>query len=454
MPQTKSLVIPALRSAARLLLLLSLLTISLKGQAQDDPREEIRQNPCLSGNNFLAYPGPQRQLTPAPKGYRPFCVSHYGRHGSRYLTKRLDYTYAYDLLRKADDEGVLTPLGRDVLQRLALIADESEDRHGDLTPLGQQQIRDIMRRMVERFPQVFSNTATVDARSTSVPRCILSMTSAVLELTRLRPNVNVAFNATYHDMRYMNYVDRELLKQAQAKGCRVALDAYCAPRQNFRRLVNSLISDSLYVKRRVNDERLAYYLFRVASSIQNTKEGQTTTLYDIFTPDELYAEWQMDNAYWFLGYGFSDINGGQQPFSQRFLLRKMVEQADSCLRLDHPSVNLRFGHDTMVLPLVCLMGLNAFGQTINDLEQLEQKGWVCYRIVPMACNVQMVFYKKGRSDGDILFKVLLNEDEATLPIASDVAPYYHWADARRFFLERLDSFQTAGAAMSPSEGGK
>lgn len=136
MPQTKSLVIPALRSAARLLLLLSLLTISLKGQAQDDPREEIRQNPSLSGNNFLAYPGPLRQLTPAPKGYRPFCVSHYGRHGSRYLTKRLDYTYAYDLLRKADDEGVLTPLGRDVLQRLALIADESEDCHGDLTPLG------------------------------------------------------------------------------------------------------------------------------------------------------------------------------------------------------------------------------------------------------------------------------------------------------------------------------
>ena len=429
-------------SVVRIFVVLSLFMLSLASQAQD-PREEIRQNPKLSGNNFLAYPGPQKQFTPAPKGRQPFYISHYGRHGSRYQTRMLDYTYAYDLLHKADDEGALTPLGCDVLQRLKVIYEEADERHGDITPLGLQQHRDIMRRMVERFPQVFRNTTIVDARSTGVSRCILSMASALQELTRLRPKLSITFDASVRDMQYLNFVDRDLLKQGQSLECKKALDDYCAPRQDFSQQVNALFSDSAFVTRYVNGERLAYYLFRLASGLQNTEEGQNITLYDIFTPDELYAEWQMDNAFWFLGYGFNDMNGGQQPFTQRNLLRKMVEQADSCLHLDHPSVNLRFGHETMVLPLVCLMGINGFDQKINDPEQLEQRGWVSYRVMPMACNVQMVFYRKSKDDDDILFKVLLNEDEATLPITTDVAPYYHWADARRFFLERLDSFREA-----------
>ena len=68
------------------------------------------------------------------------------------------------------------------------------------------------------------------------------------------------------------------------------------------------------------------------------------------------------------------------------------------------------------------------------------RGWNDYDIFPMACNVQFIFYKprKGKpTAANALVKVLLNEDECTLPIPTDRAPYYHWQDARAYFLNRI-----------------
>ena len=59
----------------------------------------------------------------------------------------------------------------------------------------------------------------------------------------------------------------------------------------------------------------------------------------------------------------------------------------------------------------------------------------------MGCNVQLVFYKpEGQSPegADILVKVLLNEDEATLPVKTDRASYYHWRDVRAYCLQLME----------------
>ena len=73
-----------------LVLSLVLLCVTACVQAQD-ARSEFMKNPALSGSNYVAYPGPKHRLTPAPRGYEPFYLSHYGRHGSRYLIDTHDY---------------------------------------------------------------------------------------------------------------------------------------------------------------------------------------------------------------------------------------------------------------------------------------------------------------------------------------------------------------------------
>ena len=59
----------------------------------------------------------------------------------------------------------------------------------------------------------------------------------------------------------------------------------------------------------------------------------------------------------------------------------------------------------------------------------------------MASNLQFIFYRSNIKDKDILFKVLLNEEEATLPIQTDCAPYYHWSDFRQYCLDKLAAFK-------------
>ena len=95
----------------------------------------------------------------------------------------------------------------------------------------------------------------------------------------------------------------------------------------------------------------------------------------------------------------------------------------------------------MLLPLVCLIGVNGFDLQTESLEELEEKGWMASLVFPMASNLQFVFYRSDLNDEDIVFKVLLNEREAALPIPTDMAPYYHWRDFRTFYLNKLDSYQ-------------
>jgi hypothetical protein len=148
--------------------------------------------------------------------------------------------------------------------------------------------------------------------------------------------------------------------------------------------------------------------------------------------------WQIDNALWYIQHGACKLNGGKQPTSQRYLLRQLIADADSCINLEKPGAQLRFGHETVLLPLVCLIGINGYDLATDNLDELEEKGWWCSSVFPMGANLQFIFYRSSPSDRDVLLKVLLNEQEAKLPIATDCAPYYHWADFRSYCLGKLE----------------
>ena len=71
-------------------LTLTLLLLVTVGAAAQTSKREMYGNPYRNGSTYFAYPGPvQKALTPAPAGYEPFYISHYGRHGSRYMTLSL-----------------------------------------------------------------------------------------------------------------------------------------------------------------------------------------------------------------------------------------------------------------------------------------------------------------------------------------------------------------------------
>lgn len=157
----------------KIVLLFSALCFVISIQAQQS-KKEIKQNVNRSASCYYAYPGPtQTAYTAAPAGYKPFYISHYGRHGSRYLIGKTAYTRVYDTLKKADEQGKLTDKGKDVLAKVQIMIREASGRDGELTLLGAQQHQGITTRMYQNFPEVFAGKTNIDAKSTIVIRCIL-----------------------------------------------------------------------------------------------------------------------------------------------------------------------------------------------------------------------------------------------------------------------------------------
>lgn len=410
-------------------------------------REDIKQNKQLSGSNYLAYPAPQKALTPAPKGEKPFYISHYGRHGSRFLIDSKDYSSPIATLKKAEEQGKLTELGCDVMYKLERMEAESNKRLGELTMLGAQQHREIAHRMYNRFPEVFRGDVHVDAKSTNVIRCILSMTNELMELTAINPRLQITHDASLHDMYYMNFNDKQTFSKRKNDDTRTFNENFENHNIHPERLMRTLFNDEEYVQLYVHERDLMYKLFDLATAVQNSEVRHEFSLYDLFTDDELYTLWQRKNIGWFQEYGSNALNGGTQPFSQRNLLRKIIEEADSCMQYDRPGATLRFGHETMVLPLTCLLDLNGYGKTMTP-DKLEENHWFNYRIFPMGANIQFIFYRKNAQDKDVLVKVLLNEEEATLPLTPVTGPYYRWTDVRQYYLKKISEYE---ATLTPSQ---
>ena len=97
-----------------LMMMVAAWAISLTAQTA---REEIEANKYLAGSNYLDYDRQlsTKPLTPAPQGYVPFYMSHYGRHGSRWLISKDSYTSVVEPMQKAKMYGKLTTKGEEVL---------------------------------------------------------------------------------------------------------------------------------------------------------------------------------------------------------------------------------------------------------------------------------------------------------------------------------------------------
>ena len=414
-------------------LLFHLFTFS-PSQAQT-VRELISQRPVYASCNYNVYPDSiPDNLTPAPAGKKPFYLSHYGRHGSRYISSRSGFDTPFGMIAHADSVNELTPTGERVLEEMQHIMNETESRWGELTGYGKDQHRAIARRMIEHFPEVFSGDARVSCISTIVPRCIESMGVAMTQMKQLNPQLRITMEASQRNQWYMNYQDRKLRRGYMTPEAKKAYDAYISTRMGNSRLMELIFKNPDIVKEIVDDEEFNYYLMKMGLFQQNTPLWRNTYLQDLFLTDELYHMWQVDNVLWYIQHGACKLNGGKQPTSQKNLLRHLIADADSCIRLDKPGAQLRFGHETVLLPLVCLMGINGYDLATDNLDELEAKGWWCSSVFPMAANLQFVFYRSSPRDKDVLMKVLLNEQEATLPIATDCAPYYHWTDVRQYCL--------------------
>ena len=134
----------------RILTFSLLMALCLSLGAQNDIVRLLAENPDRATNNMHSYEFDPIVDTPAPKGFKPFYISHYGRHGSRYEQNSTFARNAQGAFAVLDSLGLLTETGKALRDDVEAVVEAHKGMEGSLTPRGAREHRMLAARMFER----------------------------------------------------------------------------------------------------------------------------------------------------------------------------------------------------------------------------------------------------------------------------------------------------------------
>ena len=280
---------------------------------------------------FQEYPFADICDTPPPAGYGPFYISHYGRHGSRYLTREAN-CLAADVLEHAAGKGALTDAGLELLGRLRRIKAVHSGMYGQLTTRGAEEHRRLAQRMHARFGGVFSNGGKVRCQSSTIPRCLASMANFACELKGLESNLGFDFATGDRYMAAINGLER------------IRNDTQTAIKKSDRKFMEDTADPALTIGRLFSDESAASRLvgdpyafmtslfYMIASCRPLAAELDGLEIFDMFPPEELLALEKAMNGRWYVRMANSAEFGDAVVASAETLAHDIAQRAEEAIR--------------------------------------------------------------------------------------------------------------------------
>ena len=371
------------------------------------------------GGVYYAYHAPKRSgAVDAPDGYKPILISHYARHGSRWLANESQYK---DVLAQFADKSNLTAQGKKAQKVLNKVWKDAQTNIGMLTPLGMSQHEGIACRMLSAFPEAFASGAQVEGFSSTMPRCYDSM-SAFFNVLRSRNTDNhmaLSERKDETDMCWIAYSSDEEERLIKSYRYDSDIDAERFTSQFFK-----------VITRVSNPEKFMRDFYVIASDIQNT--SLKVNLFDYFTDNEMRTLYEEANERMWVVNGQSPDNYGVPQRSAISLWKNIEAEADRYISQNRHGATLRFGHDSSLYRLLSLMGLS----TLSD-ERFDDMD----KAIPMAANLQIVFYSNGKN---IIVQILHNEQPVKLFRESDKDGFYTWSQLKKYMRKRINRAEKLG----------
>lgn len=394
----------------------------------------------LSSGVYRAYTEPSDSaFASSVKGenpaYTPFYISTYNRHGSRYQPNDKRYANTLRRLQEGHERGVLTEAGEALLPQIQVLCDSCLGHGGQLTSIGELQLRGMGVRLAKRYPRVFANHRFVSARASVVPRCGASMRSFMKGLDE-----SLGFESNHLmeiDSAYMSYIayDSPAMRRLSAK------DAFW--RADFERFYQLHTLQKSVVDRFFTDatglDSLDFIddLYWLNIGMQNVRVPGCD-LSGTMTAEELFDCYRCVNYRMYICNSLSPTGQGIPALSASSLLQNIVESADAAIACDTVAATLRFGHDSNLLRLMALMRIK--GSTADIVDPTE--AWMVWqeaKLCPMGANLQLVFSRNAEED---VFVQFFHNEQLTSIDASELKPsgggYYAWKDVRNYFLSKIE----------------
>lgn len=402
------------------------------------------RDPELSAGNLCGYFPQDTLVSEAPKGYKPFYISHIARHGSRFLDSSASkYFLAIDTLDFYAAKGMLTADGLALMEDLRCMYNMTEGHYGELTELGAREHRLICSRMVRHYPEVFSGSKRthIDAFSTSSLRVVASMDAFVAELGERCPKVvvdtfvtNWGGDVLSQEVVGYNHLLNDSLKEElknkdqELRQLGITINGGTGDFHVFAKRIflepETIPSSTVY--------SLARSSYKVLKTGRLTEPATMPGMGKYFTAAELYALWINNSMHWLKYLNTPNYPSPLVATRGYGILDSIIKDADEAFRSgSDAAATLRFSHDTYLLPL---MSAIRFEGTCPECDEIEiPEHFQDFNFVPPAGNLQLVFYRK-KCHGPILVKFLLNEKETLIPgLKPKTGCFYDWAAVKRFW---------------------
>ncbi len=398
--------------------------------------EKLHSNPDLVFPAYRTYIEPCGDIAKAPKGYKPCGMTMYARHGSRYDVDTISLHHAAKVLRLADKEGILTPLGKEIKS----FVEDAKVAHGnhthELSELGYEQHRKLAYRAYKNFPELFRRGATIKAASSLVLRCVFSMNSFGEGLKEMEPSLRFAPRAGVAEQVLtrpewkkspLAPSDHATAKKYRVRGPWYDILKVWEREQSYEGSLAHLVTDVKRLREvtRYNDHDMTIAIAKAMAFSANYYKSGNELVCRFVTPDDILKLYKHDNYRW----NEIVVNVEQPIVAYNFLrckamMEDIIENGNNSFEgKADASAYLRFTHDSYTVPIGLILGMEGFRGRNTTVDDAHNAIRISDRLC-MAMNYQFIFYRN--KEGKRLVRVLLNERDLLLPIEGAEGPFYEW----------------------------
>lgn len=383
-----------------------------------------------------AMPYPERTVKNLsyPDSLTPIFINHIGRHGARFLSSSKPTATLMRILQKADSLNTITAEGRQLMSLCKLVISRTAGRWGALDSLGMAEQRAIASRAFAAFRPLFKDTK-INAISSYVPRCVMSMDEFTHQLTRLDNHVEIYTSSGRQNSQLVRPWDDDTEYQdyISSPDWHKVYDDYFSSQVPETVAIRAVGKDYPFSKGEAKDISMTIYKIIAGCSAMSI----TVDMERYFTPSEINALWRVENLHHYLTHSASTLSASPSELASRLLSNLISTMSDAADGKNEYSVMLRFGHAETLMPLLSLMHLPGCYYMTNYFDTVGMH-WRDFYVVPMAANLQMILFRTEK--GKLYVRVDLNETPVPL-IPGRNNLYTPWPAAEEYLSRCLPLYQ-------------
>ena len=248
-------------------------------------------------------------------------------------------------------------------------------------------------------------------------------------MASLQPDLNFSYDC---GERYFQYIDNSCSSRHKKAAAKLVDAMLQRKKPDFDAVFKRVFSDSERGKvLAVDKERFNKYIWRIARTAQAS--GLKENVFRHLSEEVIYYWWNYQVHHLYIENGNSVEFGADRMPRTEPLVRDVLTKAEEVLTQGTVCADLKFGHDWPLVAMAGYFGLEEVGARLS-FDEIAEK-WYNPRNIPLASNLQLVFYRNAK--GRVLVKFVYNGVERHLyDLKAVETVYYDWEEVKARFMPR------------------